>query len=356
MKLERLLGITTCLLNRKTVTARFLANRYEVSVRTIQRDIAALNTAGIPIVSLAGQNGGYGIADGFTLSRQLATPDEFRLLSLALEGLRTAWTSEPIARVQEKIVSLHDGAPENTASTPVFLDFSTFRESPAIDRHLGVLEKAIKHRRTVRFSYATDGHPARPRTVEPLALQLKWHAWYLFAWCTDRKGYRLFKLARIADEIREAGPFSREHGDVGALVSQQAQSDIRPIVTVRIQFRSTIQNAVREYLGVHAAVPVTAEAAGGSHSIRTAIEHAQYELNPSGADDFGTTRVHVPNESHPSGTDNAEWLEGAFTITEGERGWMSFLIGFGADIRVLSPQSVAERAVCIARAFLLANA
>ena len=336
MKLERLLGITTCLLNRKTVSARQLADRYEVSVRTIQRDIATLHAAGIPVVSLPGQCGGYGIADGYTLSRQLTTPGELRLLSLALGGISTAWMNETITRVQEKLVTLHGGTPQDSASTPIFLDFSAYRESPAIDRHLAALDAAIQNRRSVRFSYAADGHPARSRSVEPLALQLKWHAWYLFAWCQDRHGYRLFKLARITDEIDQGGPFTREHGDVAALLDQQERSDHRPIVTVRIRFRSAIQTAVREYLPVHE----VACAADRQPACSRAMD--------AGAD---VAPVHPGNGK----SDADEWLEGTFSVPEGERGWMSFLIGFGADMHILSPQWVAEKASGIAQAFIRAQ-
>ncbi len=333
MKLERLLGITTSLLNHRTISAHQLADRYEVSIRTIQRDIATLAAAGIPVVSLVGQNGGYRIADGYTLSRQLASPGEFRLLSLALAGIGTAWSNDAIPQVQAKLESLQLATSPLSSATPVTLDFSAYRESPAIDRHLDALDAAIQSRRSIVFSYATDGHPPRRRSVEPLALQLKWHAWYLFAWCQHRQGYRLFKLARIEGDIRQEGPFTRDHGDVATLLRQQEQTDLRPTVTVSIRFRSAIHTAVREYLGV-----TVMERVAGPH--------------PEGVRTMGTGDGEDRGKSDTPVSDADEWLEGTFTLPEGERGWMSFLIGFGGDVRVLGPQWVVERASAIARRFL----
>ena len=91
MKIDRLLGITIYLLNHRKVSARTLADKFEVSQRTIQRDMETLNMAGIPIVSTYGSDGGYAILDSFRMERQAACDSDYSFILTALKGLSTAY-------------------------------------------------------------------------------------------------------------------------------------------------------------------------------------------------------------------------------------------------------------------------
>lgn len=94
MKLERLLSIIILLLNRRLVQAKELAERFEVSVRTIYRDIDAINMAGIPIVTYQGTNGGIGLAEGYRLDRNVLTNDELAAIFTALQSISTSYGNE----------------------------------------------------------------------------------------------------------------------------------------------------------------------------------------------------------------------------------------------------------------------
>ena len=106
MRIERMLSITILLLSRDRVSARELAKRFEVSVRTIYRDMDAINVAGIPIISYPGSDGGFGIIEGFKLDRQIFTTRDMVSILSPLEGINRALNSEPITQVIDKIHSL----------------------------------------------------------------------------------------------------------------------------------------------------------------------------------------------------------------------------------------------------------
>lgn len=106
MKIDRLIGILIYLLNRNIVSAKALAEKFEVSQRTVQRDIDALNLAGIPIVSVVGANGGYGIAEGFRIDRQLASYEDFLHIITALKGLSTGYGNKKLDNTLEKMIAV----------------------------------------------------------------------------------------------------------------------------------------------------------------------------------------------------------------------------------------------------------
>lgn len=141
MKIDRLLGITIYLLNREKVSARMLAGKFEVSQRTIQRDIEVLNLAGIPIISTFGADGGYEILDSFKMERQVACDSDYSFIFTALKGLSTAYDNPKINAVLEKILSVTG---KNTLQSNIFLDFGVLREGEKTNERIGFLENARK--------------------------------------------------------------------------------------------------------------------------------------------------------------------------------------------------------------------
>jgi len=154
MKLDRLIGILTILLQNEKTTAPELARRFEVSRRTIQRDIEALSMAGIPIVTAQGGNGGISVMEGYRLNNQ------------------DAFTA------QEQLINLY-GYHEDSLSEKIKL-----------------LKQAVTQRRAVRFDYYyAKGEMIRE--IEPYFVQFIWGAWYVFGWCRLREDFRRFKLNRL---------------------------------------------------------------------------------------------------------------------------------------------------------------
>lgn len=125
MKIDRLLGITIYLLNHGRANTKVFTERFEVSIRTIQRDIETLCRAGIPIVSICGTNGGYEIIDSFKMDRQVAGQIDYSFIITALQGLASAYENPMIKATLEKMVSL---SPNQNSKAHLFLDFSVLKE------------------------------------------------------------------------------------------------------------------------------------------------------------------------------------------------------------------------------------
>ena len=246
MKIDRLIGITTYLLNRETVSAAALAARFEVSKRTIQRDIDALNQAGIPIVAMRGAAGGYGIMDGFKLAKQIASADDSLYITIALKGLVSAYGNEKAAATLEKALATLQGGEQR-----VFVDFGVARERAQVNERLQVIDRAIHAQKPLRILYTDAQDAGSERVVEPLALTYRWYAWYLFAFCTTRQDYRLFKLPRIARCEPLEGAFTRAHGDVETLMQAAGRTNRQRLMHVRLLCKSAIRQQALEYLGAN---------------------------------------------------------------------------------------------------------
>lgn len=198
MKLDRLLSIVVLLLGRDRMTAADLARRFEVTVRTIYRDLDAINVSGIPVVAYPGPGGGYCIDPSYTIDRRLLGFDDLRAIVSALKGVNAALDDRAIGSALEKIESL--GPRERSREfleDRVVIDLFPWGRREEERRLVKLFEPAIAERRLVAFSYSSYGREAERRVVEPMTLVFKAYAWYLWAFCRLRGDYRIFKLSRI---------------------------------------------------------------------------------------------------------------------------------------------------------------
>ncbi|MGL5436984.1 MAG: helix-turn-helix transcriptional regulator [Lachnospiraceae bacterium] len=244
MKIDRLIAITMYLLNRDTVSAAALAKRFEVSKRTIQRDIDTLNQAGIPIVSNHGAKGGYGIIDGFRLTKQIADTDDYLNIIIALQGLCSAYDNQKTTATLEKVLTAMQGSEQR-----IFVDFTAAREGLNIDAHLRIIEKAIFNETLLNISYSNADGVVSKRVIEPLILTYQWYSWYLFAYCDEKKDYRLFKLPRIISCSPISGSFSIKHDNIEVRMRAQSSADDRKRYRICLKCKKAIRQQVFEYLG-----------------------------------------------------------------------------------------------------------
>ena len=193
MKIDRLIGILSVLLQEEKTTAPELAERFEVSRRTINRDIEDLCKAGIPVRTTQGTGGGISIMDGYRMDRTILTSKDMQMILAGLRSLDSVSGSSYYGRLMEKIQA---GSSEFiTGRDSILIDLSSwYRETLA--PKIETIQDAIGDRRSIRFLYYAPSGESR-RTVEPYYLVFRWSSWYLWAWCTDRKDYRLFKLNRM---------------------------------------------------------------------------------------------------------------------------------------------------------------
>ena len=187
MKLDRLISILTILQQEKKITAPKLAERLEVSRRTINRDVEALCQAGIPIVSTQGAGGGLQLMEGFQLDLSLFTRQELSAILTGLRGLDSVAQSPGAALVQK----LSGAAlPEELS-----IDLAAWYKDELAQK-IDLLRQAIRERRCVAFHYAGPGGESE-REIEPVLVVYRWYDWYVFGFCRTRQDFRLFKLRRL---------------------------------------------------------------------------------------------------------------------------------------------------------------
>ncbi len=192
MKLDRLIGILSILLQRDKVTMPYLAETFEVSRRTISRDVDALCRAGIPIVTSQGAGGGVSILAGGRLDRAILTSAELQAILAGLRSLDSVSGTRRYAQLMEKLA----GPGFWAQGGGVLIDLAAWHKGPLSEK-LDLLREAIGAGRTVGFHYYAPSGES-DRVTEPYYILFQWGAWYLWAWCRAREGYRLFKLDRMA--------------------------------------------------------------------------------------------------------------------------------------------------------------
>jgi len=224
VKLDRLLAIVILLLNRRMVQAKELAERFEVSVRTIYRDVEAINQAGIPIVTYQGSGGGIGLIEGFRLDHNVLTGDELASILTALHSISTSYPDPKSRELVEKLNSIVPPDQEEALrqkASQVLFDFSHWGENSVLEKQLSLLKDAIGQNQVVMFHYRNSRGDSTSRFAEPHTLVWKGRDWYLQAYCRSRNQFRLFKLQRIKNLeafpeyfVRRELP-QQEHGGIG---------------------------------------------------------------------------------------------------------------------------------------------
>ncbi len=190
MKIDRLIAIITLLLQEDKLTAPELARRFEVSRRTITRDVEHLCKAGIPLATAQGYGGGISIAKGYTLDKTVFTKDELQTLFAGLQGMNSVTSPSSANRLLEKM--------SHAVTTDCFMiDLASFWR-PSLTQKIELLKAAILNRHQVSFRY-DSGKGECSRTIEPYHIVFKWSSWYVFGYCLTKQDFRLFKLNRLWD-------------------------------------------------------------------------------------------------------------------------------------------------------------
>lgn len=202
MKIDRLIGILTLLLRHDKVTAPELAERFEVSRRTISRDIEDLCKAGIPLVTAQGYGGGISIAEGYKIDVSLFTEEELRLLLSGLEGMGSVLKSPSLRQLSDKLPRKEGGAD----CGEITIDLASHYQL-LLSQKTAVILGAIRKKQILSFQYYYEKGTCQ-RKIEPYQLAFKWSSWYVWGWCLEREDFRLFKLNRMEDVSREPETFS----------------------------------------------------------------------------------------------------------------------------------------------------
>ena len=233
MKLNRLIAILSVLLNQEQVTAPELAKRFEVSRRTINRDIEALNQAGIPIVTQQGVGGGIRIMDGFRMDRTALTSREMQAILSGLRSLDSVSGNNLYRQLMEKI---SPGASEVLpVDQHILIDLASWHKT-SLSEKIGLILSAIEQPRLVSFHYLSPNGES-DRVVEPALLVFEWSSWYLWGWCRNKDAPRLFKLDRM-ESLQAGEAFSPRPMGMPDLLSDRAFPDrYHALVRISPEFR-----------------------------------------------------------------------------------------------------------------------
>ncbi|MBD5546361.1 MAG: YafY family transcriptional regulator [Lachnospiraceae bacterium] len=188
--LSRLLNMVYLLMNKETVTAKELAERFEVSVRTVYRDVETLSMAGIPVYTRTGRNGGISLTEQFVLNKMLVTKEDQEQILAALASLRETGAGREDETL-EKLGAFFQAEPQNWVSID-FSDWSGRRKEMFEE-----IRKAILSHTVLSFDYYGQYGEMRRRIVEPMQLLFKDYTWYLRAFCREREDMRQFKILRM---------------------------------------------------------------------------------------------------------------------------------------------------------------
>lgn len=192
MKDSRLFRILYYILEKGRVTAKELSEKFEVSIRTIYRDIDSLSSAGIPIYALQGKGGGIEIAKEFVLSKSLLSEDEKNMIMTSLhsfDGTGNIFGDELLTKLSALFKV------KNTNWIEV--DFNNWQNNKIKEKTFNLLKSAILDKNIISFSYFATNKDETKRKVKPVRLIFKGQDWYLYAFCLLRSDFRYFKLNRI---------------------------------------------------------------------------------------------------------------------------------------------------------------
>ncbi|MED0967618.1 helix-turn-helix transcriptional regulator [Bacillus paramycoides] len=204
MKLERLISIIFKLLNNEILSASNLADEFQVSPRTIYRDIEAICAAGIPVVSYQGTNGGFGIIKGYKFDKSLMGSYDILNLITVLSSLSNIFKDKEIEHTIDRLKSLDTSSNFKSLS----VDLESHRTEP---NSLMNLRKAIHEKKVIHFNYISNKNEFTSREVEPIHLHYKFRNWYIYGYCRERQNYREFRLSRMMGVTLTQEKFLQNH-------------------------------------------------------------------------------------------------------------------------------------------------
>lgn len=250
MKIDRLVSILVILLSKDRVQAKDLAQKFEVSVRTILRDVEAINQAGIPIVTFQGANGGIGIAEGYRLDKSVLTADEMAAIISTLQGIDGAVNTKTHAALMDKLknaLTLPQLETLDNKLNRIVIDLSPWQDDTATREKLAEVMSAIEASHELEFTYNDSSGAKTRRKVEPYSLILKAQNWYLYAWCTLRSGFRYFRISRLVDLVTLEDTFQPRQVSPQPLPEKRFIDQFGTPVEMELAFIEELESVVEEF-------------------------------------------------------------------------------------------------------------
>ena len=231
MKDNRLFRILYYILEKEKVTANELADKFEISVRTIYRDIDSISSVGVPIFTTQGKGGGIKIDNEFILNKSLFDTNEKEQIIAALQGLEK--TNEPY---KSELITKLSALFKIKNSNWIEIDFTSWGSNNTYQDLFNTLKIAIINKNIISFSYISSKAEKINRRVKPIRLLFKEQDWYLYAFCLLRNDFRYFKLSRIKD--LEVLAINYEDNFENAVLKKELKYE--NIVNIKLKFDKSV--------------------------------------------------------------------------------------------------------------------
>ncbi len=202
MKVDRLVSIIMVLLDKKRIGAQELADMFEVSPRTIYRDIDAIGMAGIPVRGASGVGGGFEIMEEYRIDRKFFSPADLSAILMGLSGLSAMMRGDELVSALAKVKSFipADRAKDiEVRANQILIDLHPWMGNRNIQPYLETIKTALQENRLLSFDYSDRHGNKTARSAEPYQLVLKSSHWYWQGYCRVRDDFRLFKLSRMTN-------------------------------------------------------------------------------------------------------------------------------------------------------------
>jgi len=248
MKVDRLVSIIMILLDKERIGAQELADMFEVSPRTIYRDIDAINMAGIPVHSTSGVGGGFEIMQKYKIDRKVFSTADLSAILMGLSSLSNMIRGDELVNALAKVKSFipADRAKDiELKANQICIDLSPWMGNRNIQPYLEIIKTALQESKLLSFEYVSHHGNKTTRTVEPYQLVLKSSHWYLQGYCHKRNDFRLFKLSRISNlQMKEEFFTPQDY--------QKPQLDFSDILStmqtkIKIRIHKSVMDRVLDY-------------------------------------------------------------------------------------------------------------
>lgn len=216
-KIERLISIVMILLRRKMISASELSSLFDVSVRTIQRDMESLSYTNIPIYSINGSQGGYSLMDEYKFDKRLMTNEDLENIIIALSGFEQLIFSKELQITMEKIKSMSS----DVIDIGIDFSFYNFAGREEFFSQVLLIRQSIREHKQISFNYVNQSGEISSRVIEPYQLSLREMRWYVYGYDIDKLSFRVFKITRMT--LLKQGVFFTPKQEIPTQFNQSSQ-------------------------------------------------------------------------------------------------------------------------------------
>jgi predicted DNA-binding transcriptional regulator YafY len=245
MSADRLLSILLILSNKGMTTGKELAEHFDVSVRTIYRDIDKIGQAGMPVAALEGRSGGFYLMENYSLDNLFLSKSEFQTFMAVVDSLKVIFGKNQ--QFNDIVLKFHSTyRKEEDKNDKLNINMSHFSMEEELKEYLYIMNRGIEESKLLLLQYINRNMELSDRTVEPVRIEFSHGQWYLTGYCRSRNGYRKFKLVRIKS-MRLGDSFVKRDITTEKLYEIFHQSYVKNSIKIKLKFTPRIGDQLTEY-------------------------------------------------------------------------------------------------------------